>query len=221
MLQGLIFDLDGVLTNSAKYHLGAWLAIANELGIKLTDKECEGLRGLSRMDSLDYILKIGKQELPLAVKEKLAAKKNDLFLKEVEKMTTDDILPGISELLADAKKRHLKMAIASASKNAPKILSKLGILDEFDAMVDPASLSKGKPDPEIFLKAAQAINLDNSEVISFEDAQAGVAAIKAAGQFAVGIGDKDLLIKADYLVSNTSQLKLDDIISAYEKKRGE
>ncbi|CCI87713.1 beta-phosphoglucomutase [Lactobacillus gigeriorum] len=220
MLKGLIFDLDGVLTNSAKFHLGAWNNLAKELGIDLTADQLDGLRGLSRMDSLELILKDGGQETKYseAEKEKFAAEKNEKFLEQVETMTPDDILPGIPELLADAKAQGLKMAIASASKNAPKILNKLGIMGEFDAIVDPASLSKGKPDPEIYVKAQELLGFEADEVISFEDAAAGVAAIKAAKQFAVGIGSATLLKDADYLVATTADLKLAEIEAAFNKK---
>ena len=220
MLKGLIFDLDGVLTNSAKFHLGAWNNLAKELGIDLTAEQLDGLRGFSRMDSLELILKDGGQETKYseAEKEKFAAEKNEKFLEQVETMTPDDILPGIPELLADAKAQGLKMAIASASKNAPKILNKLGIMGEFDAIVDPASLSKGKPDPEIYVKAQELLGFEADEVISFEDAAAGVAAIKAAKQFAVGIGSATLLKDADYLVATTADLKLAEIEAAFNKK---
>ena len=133
-------------------------------------------------------------------------------------MTPADILPGIPELLSDAKKQNLKMVIASASKNAPKILTKLGIMDEFDGIVDPATLHRGKPDPEIYEKAQKLLGLNADEVISFEDAQAGVQSIKSAGQFAVGIGDKEVLKEADYIVPTTKELKLSEIESVFNKK---
>ena len=220
MLKGLIFDLDGVLTNSAVYHLTAWNNLAKELGINLTDEQLNSLRGISRMDSLNLILKYGGQENKYseAEKEKFAAEKNTKFVEQVEKMTPADILLGIPELLSDAKKQNLKMVIASASKNAPKILTKLGIMDEFDGFVDPATLHRGKPDPEIYEKAQKLLGLNADEVISFEDAQAGVQSIKSAGQFAVGIGDKEVLKEADYIVPTTKELKLSEIESVFNKK---
>ena len=218
MLKGLIFDLDGVLTDSAKFHLAAWNNLAQELGIKLTSAQLDSLRGISRMDSLNLILKYGKQENKYTEtqKEEFAAEKNEKFLEQVETMTPADILPGITELLADAKNAGLT-CIASASKNAPKILSKLGIASQFDQIVNPALLKRGKPDPEIYQKAQQLLQLHNDEVISFEDAAAGVAAIKAAHQFAVGIGDKQILKGADYIVKSTKELKLDKIVAVFKK----
>ena len=220
MLKGLIFDLDGVLTDSARYHLSAWNNLAQELGITLTDDQLDALRGISRMDSLNMILKFGGQENKYteAEKEKFAAEKNEKFVEQVETMTPKDILPGIPELLKDAKAQKLKMVIASASKNAPKILTRLGIMDEFDGIVDPSTLSKGKPDPEIYIKAQELAELKADEVISFEDAKAGVEAIKAAGQFAVGIGNKDFLSEADYIVPTTADLKLSKIEEVFNSK---
>lgn len=220
MLKGLLFDLDGVLTNSAKFHLTAWNNLAKELGINLTDEQLDNLRGLSRMDSLNLILEYGGQSDKYSEeeKEKFAAEKNAKFVEQVETMTPKDILPGISELLKDAKSQNLKMVIASASKNAPKILTRLGIMDQFDGIVDPATLEHGKPDPEIYQKAQEIAGLKSDEVISFEDAKAGVEAIKAADQFAVGIGNKELLKEADYIVSDASKLKLDKIEEAFNRR---
>ncbi|MBP2058249.1 beta-phosphoglucomutase [Lactobacillus colini] len=220
MLKGLLFDLDGVLTNSAKFHLTAWNNLAKELGIKLNQSQLDSLRGISRMDSLNLILKYGDQsdKYSLEEKEKLAAEKNAKFVEQVETMTPKDILPGIPELLAAAKRHNLKIVIASASKNAPKILRRLGIIDEFDGIVDPATLKHGKPDPEIYIKAQKIAGLKANEVISLEDAKAGVEAIKAAGQFAVGIGNQELLKEADYIVPDTSQLNLDEIEAEFNKR---
>lgn len=217
MLKGLIFDLDGVLTDSAKFHLAAWNDLAKELGIRLTNEQLNSLRGISRMDSLDLILQYGHQtnQYTEQQKEKFAAAKNEKFLQQVNTMTPKDILPGIPQLLADAQEANLKMCIASASKNAPKILHKLKITSKFAGIVDAATVNKGKPDPEIYQKAQQLLHLKASEVISFEDAAAGVAAIKAAGQFAVGIGDRTVLKEADYLVASTKDLQLDKIVAAY------
>lgn len=221
MLKGLIFDLDGVLTDSARFHLTAWNNLAKELGIALTQDQLDSLRGISRMDSLNLILKYGAQEdkYSEAEKEKFAAEKNAKFVEQVETMTPDDILPGIPKLLRDAQDQGLKMVIASASKNAPKILNRLKIMEEFDGIVDPSTLHRGKPDPEIYEKAQAILGLKANEVISFEDAQAGVEAIKSAHQFAVGIGDKDLLKEADYRVDSTAKLDLAKIEAAFNEKQ--
>lgn len=219
MLKGLIFDLDGVLTDTAKFHLTAWNDLAKKLGIDLTEKQLNSLRGISRMDSLNMILEYGNKKINLTSeqKERLAEEKNSNFLKQVDAMSSSDILPGIMELLQDAEKANLKMCIASASHNAPKILNKLGIANRFEQIVNPATIRHGKPDPEIYEKAQQLLQLNRDEVISFEDAAAGVEAIKAAGQFAVGIGDKQMLKDTDYVVESTKELKLAKIEAVFLK----
>lgn len=221
MLKGLLFDLDGVLTDSAKYHLAAWNQLASSLQIKLPPAANEQLRGRSRMDSLNLVLAYGDQQdhFTQAQKVALATRKNQLYQQLIRKMTAADILPGISNLLADAKAAGLKMVIASASQNAPTILTQLGILDQFDGIVDPATLKHGKPDPEIYVRAQQQAHLAANEVVAFEDAVVGVAAIKAAGQFAVGIGDALALHRADYVVPSTAALRLDKINQAFNAKQ--
>ena len=218
MLKGFIFDLDGVLTDTAKYHLAAWHELAEQLGIHLPPEADAALRGRARMDSLELILRYGHQEQNYdeAQKVALAEEKNRRYRALVASITSADILPGIPLLLEKAKQHRLKMAIASASKNAPMILQRLGLASQFDAIVDPSSLHHGKPDPEIYIKAQQLLQLQAAEVISFEDAPIGIAAIKAAGQFAVGIGDADKLAAADYRVSTTDQLDYDRIVAAFE-----
>lgn len=219
MLKGLIFDLDGVITDSAVYHLKAWQDLAKEIGIDLPESFGDKLRGLSRMDSLEIILEYGHKENDYTQEEKeaLAAKKNDAYIKAVQKMTKADILPKMADLLHEAKAQGLKLALASASKNAPLILHQLELEDLFDARVDPATLKHGKPDPEIYIRAQELLGLEKNEVISFEDAPAGVKSIKAAGQFAVGIGDPVVLKGADYIVGSTSALDLAEIERVYKK----
>ncbi|WP_125579382.1 beta-phosphoglucomutase [Lacticaseibacillus suibinensis] len=223
MLKGLLFDLDGVLTDSAKFHLQAWSQLATQLGITLTPAEREGLRGRSRLDSLNLILAAGGQEDRFSAAEKTALtdQKNAVYLQLIQTMTPADILPGIPQLLKDAQAAGLKMAIASASRNAPTILDHLGLAASFDAIVDPATLHRGKPDPEIYEQAQALLGLQAAEVIGFEDASAGVAAIKAAGQFAVGIGDARRLAAADYLVKDTAALQLSQLQAAFAKESGE
>lgn len=221
MLKGLIFDLDGVITDSAKYHWIAWSALAKKLGITLPPQAKDELKGLSRMDSLNLILQYGKQVDRYSESEKIefAKEKNEMYLESIKKMTPNDLLPGIAQLLTSAKEQKLKMAIASASLNAPRILKQLQIINEFDAIVDPATLHKGKPDPEIYVRAQELLKLKSNEVISFEDAAAGVAAIKAAHQFAVGIGNQQTLKAADYVVPSTADLSLDTIEAIFRKDR--
>ncbi|MFD1440862.1 beta-phosphoglucomutase [Lacticaseibacillus hegangensis] len=217
MLKGLLFDLDGVLTDSAKYHLQAWNQLATDLNITLPPEANQQLRGRSRLDSLNLVLSYGHQEnrYTSAQKAAFAKTKNQMYLHLIEAMTPADILPGISDLLAAAKAAHLTMVIASASRNAPVILTRLGLAEQFDGIVDPATLHRGKPDPEIYERAQALAKLNTTEVAAFEDAAVGVSAIKAAGQFAVGIGDPAVLYQADYIVPSTAALKLEDIQRAY------
>lgn len=209
MLKGLLFDMDGVLTKTDRYHLAAWQRLATSIGIKLPANANEYLKGRSRLDSLNYIL----EQVPEAhylndQKDELCAKKNLLYQQLTTNMTPADILPGISTLLTDAKAQGLRLGVASASRNAPRLLAKLKLLDSFDAITDPTTLPAGKPDPAIYNQTAKLLGLNSDEVMSFEDAASGIKAITAAHQFAVGIGNTDELVGADVIVPNTASLDL-------------
>lgn len=214
MIKGFIFDLDGVLTDTAEYHYQAWKRMADKLTIPLDREMNEQLKGISRMDSLDRILALGNQTDRYSVeeKERLADEKNEDYKKLILDVTPADLLPGIAELLADLKAAGIRLALASASKNGPVIMEKLGIADLFETVVDPAGLKNGKPDPEIFIKGAEQLQLKPKECVGVEDAQAGIEAINAAGIFSVGVGTKEMMEKADYAVANTNELKLMDIL---------
>lgn len=214
MIKGFIFDLDGVLTDTAEYHYQAWKRLADKLAIPLDREMNEQLKGISRMDSLDRILALGDptKSYTTEEKERLADEKNEDYKKLILNVTPADLLPGIADLLADLKTAGIRLALASASKNGPVIMEKLRIADLFDTVVDPAGLKKGKPDPEIFSKGAQQLQLKPTECVGVEDAQAGIAAINAAGIFSVGVGTKEAMEKADYAVVDTSKLKLADIL---------
>lgn len=218
MLKGLAFDLDGVITDTAKFHYQAWRELARPLGIEVTPAINEQLKGVSRLESLAIILRSAHQfdRYSVAEREALAQQKNDQYVRMIQTMTPADILPGIIPLLKAAKAEHLKISLASASKNAPMILTRLGLTDYFDQIVDPATLHHGKPDPEIFQRAAASMQLDNQEVVGLEDSQAGITAINAAGQFSVGIGTPQQLGAADYLVPTTSELTLFKIKEAFD-----
>lgn len=214
MIKGFIFDLDGVLTDTAEYHYLAWKKLADRLGIQLDREMNEQLKGISRMDSLDRILAIGNQmdRYTLEEKEKLADEKNEDYKELILEVTPNDLLPGIANLLADLRAKDIRLALASASKNGPVIMERLGIADMFDTVVDPATLAKGKPDPEIFIKGAQQLNLKPIECVGVEDAQAGIESINAAGIFSVGVGTKEMMKEADYAVTSTQELKLEEIL---------
>ena len=215
MTIGFIFDLDGVITDTAKFHYQAWKALADSLGISIDETFNETLKGISRMDSLDRILAHGHRENAFtpAEKEALARQKNDHYVQLLEHLTTEDVLPGVVPLLQQAQARHIPCAVASASKNAPLILEKLGVRAYFATIVDPDSLSKGKPDPEIFLAAADSIGVLPQNAIGFEDAQSGIDGLKAAGIYAVGLSASQPLIGADMQVSEMTELSVDALLN--------
>lgn len=215
MTIGFIFDLDGVITDTAKFHYQAWKALADSLGIPIDETFNETLKGISRMDSLDRILAHGHRENAFtpAEKEALAQQKNDHYVQLLEHLTTEDVLPGVVPLLQQAQARHIPCAVASASKNAPLILEKLGVRAYFATIVNPDSLSKGKPDPEIFLAAADSIGVLPQNAIGFEDAQSGIDGLKAAGIYAVGLSASQPLIGADMQVSEMTELSVDALLN--------
>lgn len=215
MTIGFIFDLDGVITDTAKFHYQAWKALADSLGISIDETFNETLKGISRMDSLDRILAHGHRENAFtpAEKEALAQQKNDHYVQLLEHLTTEDVLPGVVPLLQQAQARHIPCAVASASKNAPLILEKLGVRAYFATVVDPDSLSKGKPDSEIFLAAADSIGVLPQNAIGFEDAQSGIDGLKAAGIYAVGLSASQPLIGADMQVSEMTELSVDALLN--------
>ena len=196
-LKGLIFDLDGVLVDTAKYHYLAWREIAQELGIPFDEEDNERLKGVSRMRSFEIILEIGGRQMEEAEKERYCAKKNERYLTYIKKMPKSEILPGVRPFLGDARRAGYKIALGSASKNSRLILERLELTDCFDAVIDGTKVQKAKPDPEVFLKGAQELGLSPAECVVFEDSQAGLEAAHAGGMRAVGIGSRDRLPQAD------------------------
>lgn len=214
MRKGFIFDLDGVITDTAKYHYVAWKQLADELGITIDLAFNEQLKGISRMDSLERILEYGKKENQYSMEEKeaFAEKKNTHYVTLLQELTPADLLPGVEQFLKEAAEKNIPCGIASASKNAPFILDKLGIKERFSIIVDPNTLAKGKPDPEIFLQAANALSIQPDEAVGFEDAQAGIQAIKSAGMYAVGIETQEALEGADQIVKQLDELSVDALL---------
>lgn len=208
-IQGFAIDLDGVIADTAKFHGKAWRQVADKVGTEWTNELADSLRGVSRMDSLELILKAGGHENDYSQeeKEKLAEEKNDNYLELVKTLTPNDILPGMKKFLDEAKEKGYHLALASASKNGPTILKYLQLEDYFEGRVDPAKLKKGKPDPEIYLQAAEIMNLAPEHVAGIEDAQSGVESINRAGEISIGIGKN--LKDADVKFNDTSELTLD------------
>ncbi|MDR1215333.1 MAG: beta-phosphoglucomutase [Treponema sp.] len=200
-MQGAIFDLDGVIVDTAKYHFLAWKRLAAELGFDFTQADNERLKGVSRMRSLDILLDVGRCAMNDEEKEVAASKKNAWYMEYLGTLKQSDMLPGALEYLNYLKKQGVRIALGSASKNAGFILEKLGIGGLFDAVIDGNAVSAAKPDPEVFLKAASALSLSPSVCTVFEDSLAGIQAAKAGGMKVVGIGSPELLPGADMYVS--------------------
>ncbi len=207
-VKACLFDLDGVIVDTAKYHYIAWKEIANELGFDFTLKDNERLKGVSRMTSLDILLSIGGIEKTEEEKLDLATKKNDNYLSYILKMGPEEILPGTKDFLVELRNSGIKVALGSASKNAMTILERLKLTSYFDVVIDGTKVSKAKPDPEVFVKGAEALNIKNSDCVVFEDAEAGVEAALAGGMKCIGIGSADTLGKANFVVEGLHQMNL-------------
>jgi beta-phosphoglucomutase len=218
-LSACLFDLDGVIVDTAKYHFIAWREIARGLGFEFTERDNERLKGVSRVRSLEILLEVGGLALDTAAKVALAEKKNALYLSYVMKMTPSEILPGAEAFLVECRAAGLKTALATASRNAAVIIDLLKIASLFDAVVDGNKVSRTKPDPEVFLNCAVELRLAPRNCAVFEDAEAGIAAALAAGMFAVGVGDPAILHKADLVVSGLSELSLTELCAAWDEKK--
>lgn len=203
MIRGFLFDLDGVLVDTAQYHFLAWQRMAAELGIHFGEAENEQLKGVSRAESLNRILAWGGKSLSDAEKQRWMTLKNDWYLELVRGMPADDYLPGAHEFLRASRAAGIKVALGSASKNAPLILERLGWIPLFDALVDGNVVTASKPDPEVFLEGARRLGLKPEECVVFEDSEAGVEAARRGGMKVVGIGHG---LDADLLVSGLDQL---------------
>lgn len=209
MIRAAIFDLDGVIVDTAHYHYIAWKRLASEFGITLTPLHNELLKGVSRVRSLEIILSLGNVELSEAQKAQLADKKNKWFVEYIESIRPEEIFPGVKEILQQLRKKKIKIGLASSSKNAPRVIELLGIGLEFDTLVDGTMITHTKPDPEIFLLAAHKLGIDPADCVVFEDAEAGVEAALAAGMKCVGVGSPEHLGKANKVVARTGDFKIE------------
>jgi len=203
-----IFDLDGVIVDTARYHFLAWKRLTDQLGILFTEEDNERLKGVSRMASLEIILEIGNRRLDENRKQEYATLKNNWYIEYIKKMTPDEILPGCLPFIKELRNANFRVAIGSASKNTPMILERVGIQGLFDAVADGNTISKAKPDPEVFLKAAEMIGVKPGNCVVFEDAVAGVQAALNAGMLCIGIGSPKILTEAHFVVSGLSEMNL-------------
>lgn len=207
--KAFIFDLDGVIVDTAKYHYLAWKELANQLGFDFTVEQNELLKGVSRVRSLEILLDLGKVQLSEDEKAKYLHEKNEQYLQYIAKMDHSEILPGIDELLQYLKSNNIPYSLGSASKNARLILQTLNLIDLFDAIVDGNDVSTAKPDPEVFLIAAEKLGKQPEDCIVVEDAQAGIQAANSAGMTSIGIGDAKILKEANFILKDTSELTID------------
>lgn len=217
--EACIFDLDGVIVDTAKYHFLAWKRLADELGIKFTESDNERLKGVSRMASLEIILELGNKHLPIGEKEELASVKNRWYVEYISKMTPEEILPGTLDFINELKRNKIKIALGSASRNTPMILERVGMNKLFEAVADGNLVHKAKPDPEVFLKAAEMTETEPARCVVFEDAVAGVEAALRAGMTCVGIGSKEVLGAAHMVVKGLNDMDLEKLITL-EKRLG-
>lgn len=217
-VRACIFDLDGVIVDTARYHYLAWKKLADLLGIRFTEIDNERLKGVSRMASLEIILEIGNVRLDEELKEKYAGLKNEWYIDYISRMTPGDLLPGTRDFIDEVKSAGIKTALGSASKNTPLILDRVEISDLFDVVVDGNIVHKAKPDPEVFTKAAALLGVDATSCVVFEDAAAGIEAALNAGMFSVGIGSAAILKNADFVVGGLYEMNLTRLFQITENR---
>jgi len=197
--KAFIFDLDGVIVDTAKYHFLAWQKISDELGVEFTPEHNEKLKGVSRVRSLDIILELGSINASQHDKEAWLKQKNEDYLRYIENMDEREILSGVMNILQYLKEKNQPIGLGSASKNARPILEKVGILHYFDQIVDGNDVTNAKPDPEVFTRVADLLGVAYENAIVFEDSVAGIQAANIAGMTSIGIGDKNILREAQYI----------------------
>ena len=205
-IAGAIFDLDGVLVDTAKYHYLAWKRLACELGFDFTERDNERLKGVSRVRSLEILLELGRVALDGPHKEAAAAKKNRWYVEYLGTLDEAALLPGAKEFLCRLREAGIGAALGSASKNAPLILERLNIAGFFSAIIDGNAVAKAKPDPEVFLKGAAALSLPPENCVVFEDSLAGIEAAKRGGMRAIGVGKAELLPGADRYIDSLADM---------------
>ncbi len=199
-MKGFIFDLDGVIVNTARYHYLAWKRLADELGLAFSEQDNELLKGVSRTRSLEIILELNKRSMSQAEIDEYCARKNGYYVDYIREITPGDVLPGAAEFLEDARREGIRTALGSASKNARPILEKLQLAHLFDFVVDGTMVSQAKPDPEVFLTGAKALQLPPQDCVVFEDAVAGIVAAHNGGMKAVGVGNSEVRDCCDFYI---------------------
>ncbi|HEY8805519.1 MAG TPA: beta-phosphoglucomutase [Clostridium sp.] len=211
-IKAVIFDLDGVIVSTDKYHYQAWKKMADEEGIYFDKLINEGLRGVSRMESLEILLRKSQKTYKQNEKDELAQRKNHYYRELLNCLTTKDILPGVSKVLEFLKERGIKIAIGSSSKNTPFILEKIGLESYFHAVSDGNDIKRSKPDPEVFLLAAKKLQVIPEECLVIEDADSGIEAALAGGMKAMGMGSAANNEKADYRVKDLTNFNFEEVL---------
>ena len=209
MIKACIFDLDGVIVDTAKFHFLAWQELAHSLGVEFTEEHNENLKGVGRMESLEYILELGSVVMDQESKLSLANSKNEQYKKLILDISPEDILPGVKEFIEELREAGLKIALGSSSKNARPVLDYLQLKQFFDVIIDGTDISRSKPDPQVFEMGAEALNIAASEIVVFEDAQAGIDAARAGGFRCIGIGRSEDLSNADHVMEGFSGFSID------------
>ncbi len=208
---GFIFDLDGVIVDTAGYHYLAWKKLADQLGIEFSEEQNERFKGVSRKRCLEILLELGSLQVSDQQFDAWLAEKNEDYLSYINEMDSSEILPDVTKVLNYLKDRQIPMALGSASKNARPILEKVKLLPYFNTVIDGNEVSKAKPDPEVFLRAAQDLGVSPEDCVVFEDAVAGIEAANLAGMISIGIGDPEILGEADYTFKNFTEIDLNFI----------
>ncbi len=207
-LTGVLFDLDGVIVDTAKLHYTAWSRLAQSLSVHFDEVLNQSLKGVDRLGSLELLLGPHSRRFTLAEKQKMADLKNHWYVESLCDLGTDDILPGALDALEQVRQAGLKTALVSASRNATTVLDRLGVAERFDAVVDPSGVARGKPAPDIFIAAAQELEAAPDRCLGIEDAAAGVAGLKVAGMAVIGVGDPLVLHEADWVLPDLTHFRL-------------
>lgn len=217
-MKACIFDLDGVLVDTAKYHFVAWKRLATDLGVEFTEHDNEQLKGLSRDASLDYLLSKTAIHPSNSERESWKESKNNWYLELVKQMPENEVLPNCKELLQELKEQNIKLALGSASKNAELILNRVNIQHYFDAIIDGTKTSKSKPDPEVFLLGAKALDCEPHECIVFEDAWSGIKAANDGGFFSIGIGEASVLTEAKVVFQSLKEINYKRLVEIFRNR---
>ena len=214
-IKACLFDLDGVVVDTAKYHYIAWNKIAEELGFHFSEHDNERLKGVSRMESLDILLDLGNIQIDPIRKQAIAERKNSLYISYIRNMTPDEILPGVISFLEELKANGILIGLGSASKNALSILDKINLTQKFNAIIDGNKVNNAKPNPEVFLKGAIELGVLPQNCLVFEDAQAGIDAARNAGMHSIGIGQSENLKNADFIIPGFANFNFNKLVSWY------